>query len=96
MNGLRAEKVVALGSAMPASDLVGAAQLFMSPTEAIGSFHYSFISDFHFIAMIFAPLSEVLSRRPIYCCNTSLLHERRKKELGNRCINSTIITPFAS
>ncbi|OWZ28764.1 spermine transporter [Cryptococcus neoformans c45] len=58
--------VVALGSAMPTGDLPGAAETLHVSDEAIYLSITLFVAGFGIGPLIFAPLSEVVGRRPIY------------------------------
>ncbi|EAL17545.1 hypothetical protein CNBM1110 [Cryptococcus deneoformans B-3501A] len=58
--------VVALGSAMPTGDLPGAAETLHVSDEAIYLSITLFVAGFGIGPLIFAPLSEVIGRRPIY------------------------------
>ncbi|ORY20787.1 spermine transporter [Naematelia encephala] len=58
---------VALGSAMPTGDLAGAARGLHVSDEAIYLTITLFVVGFGVGPLLFAPLSEVLGRKPIYC-----------------------------
>ncbi|WVQ82315.1 hypothetical protein IAT38_004443 [Cryptococcus sp. DSM 104549] len=58
--------VVALGSAMPTGDLPGAAETLHVSNEVIYLSITLFVAGFGIGPLIFAPLSEVVGRRPIY------------------------------
>ncbi|KAK8866186.1 hypothetical protein IAR55_001337 [Kwoniella newhampshirensis] len=57
---------VALGSAMPTGDLPGAARTLHVSDEAIYLSITLFVAGFGIGPLLFAPLSEVVGRRPIY------------------------------
>ncbi|ODN79495.1 hypothetical protein L202_03466 [Cryptococcus amylolentus CBS 6039] len=58
---------VALGSAMPTGDLPGTAETLNVSNEVIYLSISLFVAGFGIGPLLFAPLSEVVGRRPIYC-----------------------------